>query len=129
LGSPADEDISSTITPCATPAKISQGPMTRARTRQINCEVLSLLNTYDLTSKNMVPPSSVDLLVIRNEGIGEWSREDQVETQVDKEEGETIQASAHNTLASSRQASTSSTMGSLKPRKRAPGPCTLLAMQ
>jgi hypothetical protein len=47
----------------------------------------------------MVLPSFVDLLVIRNEGIGEWSREDQVENQVDKKE-ETLQASAHKMLAS-----------------------------
>jgi hypothetical protein len=74
--------------------------MTRARTRQLNYQVLLLINTYDLTAKNMVLPSSVDLLVIRNEGIGEWSREDQVENQVDKKEA-TLQASAHKTLASS----------------------------
>jgi hypothetical protein len=85
-----DEDISSTVTPSATPANIPQGPMTRARTRQLNCQVLSFLNTYDLNAKNMVLPSSVDLLVIRNEGMGEWSREDKRENQVGKEDGHTI---------------------------------------
>jgi hypothetical protein len=48
----------------------------------------------------MVLLSSVDLLVIRNEGIREWSREDQMENQVDKKEG-TLQASTHKMLASS----------------------------
>jgi hypothetical protein len=115
-----DEDISSTDTPSAIPANIPQGPMTRARTRQLNCQVLSLLNMYDLTAKNMVLPSSVDLLVIRNKGIEECSRENQVETQVDKEEGEMLQASAHNTLARSMQPSTSTTIMRIpKPRKRA----------
>ena len=64
-----DEDISTTVTP--TPAV---GPMTRARVKQLNGQVLSLLNNYDLTDKNMMLPSSFDLLVLRNEGVGEWKR-------------------------------------------------------
>jgi hypothetical protein len=85
---------------------------------------------YDLTAKNMVLPSSVDLLVIRNKEIEECSRENQVDTQVDKEEGEMLQASAHNTLARSMQPSTSTTIMRIpKPRKRGPGPCMLHDMR
>jgi hypothetical protein len=85
---------------------------------------------YVLTAKNMVLPSSVDLLVIRNKGMEECPRENQVENQVDKEEGEMLQASTHNTLASSMQASTSSTIMRIpKPRKRGLGPCMLHDMQ
>ena len=42
--------------------------MTRARARQINDQVLSLLCTYDLTNKNIILHSCLDLLVLRNKG-------------------------------------------------------------
>ena len=64
-----DEDISSIVTPAATPTSvIPLGPITRARARQINGQVLSLLRTYDLTNKNIILHSCLDLLVLENKG-------------------------------------------------------------
>ena len=64
-----DEDISSIVTPAATPTSvIPLGPITRARARQINDQVLSLLRTYDLTNENIILHSCLDLLVLRNKG-------------------------------------------------------------
>ena len=64
-----DEDISSIVTPAATPTLvIPPGPITRARARQINGQVLSLLCTYDLTNENIILHSCLDLLVLRNKG-------------------------------------------------------------
>ena len=65
-----DEDISSIVTPAATPTSvIPPGPITRARARQINGQVLSLLCTYDLANENMILHSCSDLIVLRNQGI------------------------------------------------------------
>ena len=44
------------------------GPITRARARQINGQVLSLLYKYDLANEDIILRSYSDLLVLRNKG-------------------------------------------------------------
>ena len=67
LGS--DEDISAAVTPVATPTSVMpSGPITRARARQINGQVLSFLYKYDLANEDIILRSYSDLLVLRNKG-------------------------------------------------------------
>ena len=61
----ADEDI----TPLDTnnnPPLITQGPITRARTRQLNLEVSPFLSTYVYNFENRLLPN--DCMVIMNHG-------------------------------------------------------------
>ena len=58
--------------------------MTRARARQINDQVLSLLCTYDLTNENIILHSCLDLLVLRNEGVGEIRRKSRMQMEDEK---------------------------------------------
>lgn len=64
-----DEDISAAVTPVATPTSVMpSGPITRARARQINGQVLSFLYKYDLANEDIILRSYSDLLVLRNKG-------------------------------------------------------------
>lgn len=58
---------------------IPAGPLSMARGKQLNCQLLSLLNTYDLSDKNTMFLLSLYLLVLRNKEMGEWKREAQVD--------------------------------------------------
>ena len=58
--------------------------MTRARARQINDQVLSLLCTYDLTNENIILHSCLDLLVLGNEGVGEIRRKRHMQMEDEK---------------------------------------------
>ena len=75
---PSDEDISSAVKPVATLSSTPSGSMTRARMRQINGQVLSLIYTYDLADENMILRSYSDLLVLRNEGVKDLTRESNI---------------------------------------------------
>ena len=44
--------------------------------RQIKDQVLLFLGACDLTNKKLILPSCYDLLVLRNKGVGERTRED-----------------------------------------------------
>ena len=44
---------------------VAPGPMTRARARQINNQVMSLMCTYNLTNENMMLHSCVNFLVLK----------------------------------------------------------------
>ena len=54
---------------------VAPGPMTRARVRQINDQVPSLLCTYSLTNENMKLHSCVNFLVLRGESDRELEDE------------------------------------------------------
>jgi hypothetical protein len=60
-----DEDIT-TINTNNTPLVDVQGPITRARARQLNLQVSSFLCTYSCAFENIVLPN--ELIVLRNEG-------------------------------------------------------------
>jgi hypothetical protein len=86
---PSDEDI----TPLDTnnnPPLIVQGPITRARARQLNLEVSSFLNSSSYDYENRLLPN--DYIVIRNHGEGLGGVEDQ--------QGHTSQEGGPNQLTS-----------------------------
>ena len=62
-----DEDITSSEVP-ADPPTIMQGPLTRARKRQLNLEVSSFLNDTFHTFENRLLPN--DVILLRNIGEG-----------------------------------------------------------
>jgi hypothetical protein len=62
-----DEDITLSDAP-AIPPSIMQGPMTRARRRQLNLEVSSFLSDPFHTFENRLLPN--DVILIRNIGEG-----------------------------------------------------------
>jgi hypothetical protein len=62
-----DEDITLSDAP-AVPTSIMQGPMTRARKRQLNLEVSSFLSDSFHTFENRLLPN--DVILIRNIGEG-----------------------------------------------------------
>ena len=62
-----DEDITPLDAP-ADPPTIMQGPMTRARMRQLNLEVGSFLSDYFHTFENRLLPN--DVILLRNIGEG-----------------------------------------------------------
>ena len=69
-----DEDISTvdtTVAPAAThphaPPPL-QGPLTRARARQLNYQVLSFLGTLPNVHENMMLPKSDVFMLLRNDG-------------------------------------------------------------
>jgi hypothetical protein len=66
----SDEDIGHSDAP-VDPLTIMQGPMTRARMRQLNLEVSSFLSYHFHTFKNMLLPN--DTILLRN--IGEHHEE------------------------------------------------------
>jgi hypothetical protein len=69
----ADEDIptvDTTVAPTATLSHIPQfqGPLTRARARQLNYKVLSFLGTIPNIHENMMLPKSDVFMLLRNDG-------------------------------------------------------------
>ena len=62
-----DEDITFSDVPADTPT-VMQGPMTRARMRQLNLEVSSFLNDSFHTFENRLLPN--DVILLRNIGEG-----------------------------------------------------------
>ena len=64
-GLPFDEDITPSDVP-TDPSTIMQGPMTRARMRQLNLEVSSFLSDPFYTFENRLLPN--DVIMLRNIG-------------------------------------------------------------
>ena len=63
-----DVDIPSIDTPAAPAAIQIQGPITRARAKQLNYQVLSFLGTILHIHENMMLPKSDVYLLLRNNG-------------------------------------------------------------
>jgi hypothetical protein len=68
-----DEDIptvDTTVAPTATLPHVPQfqGPLTRARARQLNYQVLSFLGTIPNIHENMMLPKSDVFMLLRNDG-------------------------------------------------------------
>jgi hypothetical protein len=63
-----DEDILSIDTPDAPTAEHIQGPITRARAKQLNCQVLSFLGTLSHIHENMMLPKADMFVTLRNDG-------------------------------------------------------------
>ena len=66
-----DEDIQATDTiaaPTAAHTHVPQGPLTRARARQLNYQVLSFLGTLPNVHENMMLPKSDVFMLLRNDG-------------------------------------------------------------
>jgi hypothetical protein len=64
----ADEDIPSIDTPAAPTKEHIQGPITRARAKQLNYQVLLFLGTLSHIHENMVLPKSDMFVTLRNDG-------------------------------------------------------------
>ena len=62
-----DEDINTIVTPTA-PAAIHTGPITRARARQLNYQVLSFLGNDSNVHENMMLPKLDTFVLLTNEG-------------------------------------------------------------
>ena len=69
-----DEDINTIVTPTA-PA-IHTGPITRARTRQLNYQVLSFLGNDSNVHENMMLPKLDTFVLLTNEGPGMDKRDE-----------------------------------------------------
>ena len=66
-----DEDINTIVTPTA-PAAIHTGPITRARARQLNYQVLSFLGNDSNVHENMMLPK-LHLFCLQMKGLA-WRR-------------------------------------------------------
>ena len=64
---PPDEDINTIVTPTA-PAAIHTGPITRARARQLNYQVLPFLGNDSNVYENMMLPKLDTFVLLTNEG-------------------------------------------------------------
>ena len=62
-----DEDINTIVTPTA-PAAINTGPITRARARQLNYQVLSFLANDSNVHEDMMLPKLDTFVLLTNEG-------------------------------------------------------------
>ena len=62
-----DEDINIVVTP-TTPATIHTGPITRARARQLNYQVLQFLGNNSHVNENMMLPKLDTFVLLTNEG-------------------------------------------------------------
>ena len=62
-----DEDINTIVTP-TTPAAVQAGPITRARARQLNYQVLSFLGIDSNVHENMMLPKLDTFVLLTNEG-------------------------------------------------------------
>ena len=62
-----DEDINTIVTP-KTPAAIHTGPITRARARQLNYQVLSFLGNDSNVHENVMVPKLDTFVLLTNEG-------------------------------------------------------------
>src|SRR6266516_1283810 len=71
-----DEDINTIVTPTA-PAAIHTGPITRARARQLNYQVLSFLSDNTNVHENMMLPNLDTFVLLRNEGPSMDKRDEQ----------------------------------------------------
>ena len=60
-------DINTIVTPTA-PAAIQNGPITRARARQLNYQVLSFLSNDSNVHENMMLPKLDTFVLLTNEG-------------------------------------------------------------
>lgn len=63
-----DEDIPTIDTTVAPTSTQIQGPITRARARQLNYQVLSFLGTLPNIHENMMLPKSDVFMLLRNDG-------------------------------------------------------------
>jgi hypothetical protein len=63
-----DEDIPSIDTPVASTAEHIQGPITRARAKQLNYQVLLFLGTLSYIHENMILPKSDVFVTLGNDG-------------------------------------------------------------
>ena len=78
MASEPDEDITTTVTPTA-PAVTYMGPITRARARQLNYQVLSFLGNPSNVHEHMMLPKLDTFVLLTNEGPsmdkrdGRWS--------------------------------------------------------
>jgi hypothetical protein len=63
-----DEDIPSIDTTAAPTAEHIQAPITRARAKQLNYQVLSFLGTLSHIYENMMLPKSDMFVTLRNDG-------------------------------------------------------------
>ena len=63
----SDEDINTIVTPTA-PAAIHTGPITRARARQLNYQVLPFLGNDSNVHENMMPPK-LDTFVLDRKSV------------------------------------------------------------
>jgi hypothetical protein len=63
-----DKDIPSIDTPAAPTAEHIQGPITRARAKQLNYQVLSFLGTLSHIHENMMLPKLDMFVTLRNDG-------------------------------------------------------------
>ena len=70
-----DEDINTIVTP-TTPAAIHTGPITRARTRQLNYQVLLFLGNDSNVHENMMLPKLDTFVLLTNEGPGMDKRDE-----------------------------------------------------
>jgi hypothetical protein len=62
-----DEEIPSIDTPAAPTVKNIQGPITRARAKQLNYQVLSFLGTLSHIHETMMLPKSNMFVTLRND--------------------------------------------------------------
>ena len=62
-----DEDINTIVTPTA-PTATYTGPITRARARQLNYQVLSFLGNDSIAHENMMLPKLDTFVLLTNEG-------------------------------------------------------------
>jgi len=74
----SDEDINTIVTPTA-PAAIHTGPITRARARQLNYQVLSFLGNDSNVHENVMLPKLDTFVLLTNNGPslekdGHWSK-------------------------------------------------------
>ena len=70
LTSELDEDITSLDTHNTHPQDARQGPMTRARARQLNYQVSSFLGVHNFPIENRFLSKSCDFILLRNQGKG-----------------------------------------------------------
>jgi hypothetical protein len=79
------------------PPLIVEGPITRARERQLNLEVSSFLNSSSYDYENRLPPN--DYIVIRNHGEGQGILGEGL-GDVEDQQGHTSQEGGSNQLTS-----------------------------
>ena len=72
ISTATDEDIYTIVTPTA-PVAIHTGPITRARARQLNYQVLSFLGNDSNVHENMMLPNWIHLFCLQMKGLA-WTR-------------------------------------------------------
>ena len=71
----SDEDINTIVTPTA-PTATYTGPITRARARQLNYQVLSFLGNDSNVHENIMLPKLDTFVLLTNEGPGMDKRDE-----------------------------------------------------